>query len=256
MRNHYKIILFIIGLCFSSYYFFSQPILTTNNGRIADAEFYYSMAEQVARGDAIATGKPFVYRVGLPILVGKLHPQDIEFSFKALNFLFGILTIFVLIEFFCLLFWDKFIVYTLTILFLTNYFSPVRLSAFYPGHVDPPFMLISLLILYFSFKWESLDVWKTLLLSSLAFVGVLFRETTLLAPVAGIFAHSIQINRVGSLLYIPSKKQLLMGGTADTGGMPGYCRNASAGYTDRGQPCVPRLFLFLTRPIIPLEKTR
>jgi hypothetical protein len=194
LKSYYKdiisfLILVSIGLTFS----FNQDRISYLNGMPYDAADYVQMAKQFATGKTIIANKPFVYRTGLPYLVGLMFPDSLLDGFQFINILCGSLTLLLLfalikqhtshrgIIFLCGLFW------------VCNPHAPFRMNSFYPAITDPPALLIISLILLVQIK-IAYSFKKVLILIALTFIGVLFREIVLIAAGA-IYVVEFVVNR-------------------------------------------------------------
>jgi hypothetical protein len=210
MRKRETFYMVFSAILIASYFFLSQPLLTLENSLIWDAAAYYDMADQISSGEPINAEEPFVYRLGLPFLVGLLQANEIIFAFKALNFLFGIATFIVLLMFLNLFFQDRLVIILLSLVFLTAYNSPVRFPALYPVYTDPPVMFFGLMILYLSHIWTRLNPCRTAILCILGLAVVMCREIGLLASLAAVFAHRVQLFQNDRLIYVASRAQFTM----------------------------------------------
>lgn len=125
-----------------------QAPISLHGGLGWDGVDYAAMAEQLGRGEAPRTAAPFVYRIGAPALADWLAPGDALTGFRWLNGGLALLLP-------CLLFaWLRRVglrpgtALLLSALFATQWHAPLRLTPFYPVHVDPllwAFWLLALL---------------------------------------------------------------------------------------------------------------
>lgn len=139
------------------------------------------MAEQVATDSSIVSLKPFVYRVGLPYLVGKLFPNAITLGFKLINLLLGVFTLAILFYLFGDYIKDRLIVYFLLMLYIVNPYSAFRATFFYPVFTDTAAFFFILLIFLVNKKLEG--ILKYIVLNILIFCGIFFREIVFVMPV-------------------------------------------------------------------------
>lgn len=193
-----KLWLLISGLTLIAIvYFVRQPLVSYQNGLFFDAKQYYLIAERSADMGPVSGVSPLVYRIGLPWLIGWLASDNIVNGFKLANFTFGIATVIVFVFLLREVFKAWWLIFLLGLLFIINLNSPFRFNAFYPVMTDPPLIFFSTLILYIHIRSKSYT-WPTIaVLSVVTFVGVLFREVTLLAPVAIYAAYLITQIRAG-----------------------------------------------------------
>ena len=198
-NNFLFLILIIIVI---SYYSSTQTQISYNNGIPYDSEHYFKVAEQIAQGDVINSEKPFVYRIGLPFLVGKIFPDEIIFGFTVFNLFFGILTAGVLYRYLAFFLKQEVIIKALTLAYIVNPSAPFRQVFYYPVQTDPAALFFMLVILYISRK-GFFSIQRTLILTLLGFIGTLFREIV-------VFALLVQfISQVLLIYSLPIKKVLL-----------------------------------------------
>ena len=186
--------IWILGICliFIIFYFVTQPTATYKNGIFLDAKQYFDMAKRSGSEWPMWGIKPFVYRIGLPWLVGQLADESIFMGFKCANVTFGILTLVVFILFLKELFAQWWVVALLSLLFTVNIHSPFRFNLFYPMMTDAPMLFFSACIMYLSIRQDPYSWHVTTLMTVLSFLGTLFRETVLLAPITVCLADMIR----------------------------------------------------------------
>lgn len=188
-------------------YILTQPRLAFKNGSPYDAGVYLRMAEQVHAGEPISGPGPFVYRIGLPWLVGTCFAHQPLAGFQILNIAFGLLTLALLIRLAQTQCRHRFPVAVVALLWCANPQSPFRMHAFYPCLTDAPALCCMLFVLVIS---QEVKEWHGALavgMGLVSFTGVLFREIALLAPVAGLFAHTVVLSK-NKGLAIGSLRQL------------------------------------------------
>jgi hypothetical protein len=169
-------------------YGLTQELIAFGDGHPFDAKHYIRMAQEVARNEAISTETPFVYRVGLPWLVGQLFPHDPLDGFRFLNLGFAVLTLLVLYALLLQFTRDTLVLLIVMLLFVANPLGPFRLTHLYPGLTDPPALFLMLVMLFIHQIWPRSGVLKMLLLAGLSFAGALVREVTLVSPLAILVA--------------------------------------------------------------------
>ena len=173
-------------------YGFSQPLISIDDGHPYDGNSYFEVANQFAANQAIRTESPFVNRIGLPFVVGKLFPNNILFGFKVINLFFGALTLVILFRYLSLRINKKTIVQFLLFLYIINPASPFRQIHYFPAITEPPALFFMLLILYLNKTISSLNIKSCLLFSTLGFVGVFFREIVLCAILVFSISHTVR----------------------------------------------------------------
>ena len=172
-------------------YSVTQPLATYQGSVFLDAEHYYQMAQQSTTEWPIQGSKPFIYRIGLPWLAGQFSADNLLHGFYLINAVWGLLTLGVFFALLELLFTSRWLNALLSVLFIVNINSPFRFNALYPIMTDPPFLFFSTLLIYLDVKHQTYTSWTTALCTGLSFIGVFFREVTLLAPVASCLAYSV-----------------------------------------------------------------
>ena len=207
-------ILLVVGFALASYYAFTQPVMTLENGLFEDAVHYHRMILQAAAKEQLSADGPFVYRVGLPMLVGWTlrtfggEPQSV---IQIYHFVFGLLGYFVFLLIVLRLVPSRTIVYVLALMFMTNYNVPFRLGGIYPYYVDSPAMFVSLLILYLNLVWRELTLGRLALLCLLAVLGVFFREYVLAALLASMFAHHVKLSQCRPWIIVDAYSKFIIG---------------------------------------------
>lgn len=184
MKDNAKYILFAIILSVitiaSSH--LVQPEISYNNGLGWDGVNYHQMAEQITNGEQISTKAPFVSRVGLPYLVAKVYPDNINSGFLYLNWFFSILNSILLALLLARFINRKWVIYLLVFLYITQWHGYHRFGSFYPVQVDPlaiSLILASLLVLL-KRGITSLDI---ILLSVITLLGTFVREIVVIPSV-------------------------------------------------------------------------
>ena len=142
MKTKDKIILLSIGVLLSLFYLIIQPVASHNNGRFWDGEYYCSISEQFTYGLPIRGPKPFVYRIGVPLLTSFIGGDNVILKFKIINYIFWLAILFIVIELLVFFFKKRIIVYLVYIIFLFTGFFSCRAISFYPALVDYAFVFI------------------------------------------------------------------------------------------------------------------
>lgn len=188
----------VLMLCVALLYVCTQDVVTFSNGHPYDAQAYFQMANQVAMGEAMSTDKPFVFRVALPYLAGKLYPHEILLGFKTMNLVFGVLTLGMLVSLLTTCMRNRLAILFVCLLWVTNPHAPFRFVPFFPVFTDSPalFFMVALLFLHRTMQSQSLA--KVALLSVLTFMGVLFREIVLVATLSVACAEMVGSNGVSA----------------------------------------------------------
>lgn len=189
-------------LAIAAAYVSTQDQIMLGDGRPWDAAFYYDMAKQVAADDKISTIKPFVFRLALPYLVGKIFPNDIMLGFKVINLTFGVLTLGLLFTLLTTVTRNWSVISLMCLLWILNPKAPFRLIPFYPALTDPPALFFMAAILLIQHKIPSHSFGKLFLVGILTFIGVLFREIVLVASLSIAYAEWIRLKRTGDALTI------------------------------------------------------
>ncbi len=197
LTNNFLFLILIIIVI--GYYASTQIQISYNNGIPYDSEYYFKVAEQVAQGKVINAEKPFVYRIGLPFLVGKIFPHKIIYGFSIFNLFFGILTVGILYRYLAFFLKQDLIVKTLTLAYIVNPNAPFRQVFYYPVQTDPAALFFILVILYICRKGV-FSIHRTLVLTFLGFIGTFFREIVVFALlvhfISQVLLYPLLIKRV------------------------------------------------------------
>jgi hypothetical protein len=180
----------VLSLCLlaAACYGLTQELIAYGDGHPYDAKQYIRMAAEVARNETISAEAPFVYRVGLPWLVGQLFPHDLLQGFRFLNLGFAVLTLLVLYAFLLQFTRSTLVLVIALLLFVANPLGPFRLTHLYPGLTDAPALFLMLVMLLIHQVWPQPGVPKMLALVGLSLTGALVREITLVSPLAILVA--------------------------------------------------------------------
>ncbi len=165
-------------------YGLTQDRIAYGDGYPYDAASYMQMAKEVTANQVMAAEKPFVYRVGLPYLVGRFFAADPLDGFRLLNLAFGAATLCVLYALLRYFTTNRTVIAAVLLVFVANPNGPFRFAYFYPALTDGPALLVILSILYINMRWDRPSLAKALATSALTLAGVLFREIVLIAPCA------------------------------------------------------------------------
>jgi hypothetical protein len=169
---------------------YQQP-LTYNHGKGWDGTGYYATAEQFAQGYIPKDEAPFVYRIGTPLLAALVVKNDLLLGFKIVNFIANIFAVILLVVWLRLYIGNWKIRTLLIILFITQWHAPIRYNYFLPASVEPWFLVIVLagmIGIHYAAKKPTL---KTIgVLSLVTLLGVAFKETAILIPIALFFARN------------------------------------------------------------------
>ncbi|MCY4345695.1 MAG: hypothetical protein OXC17_02735 [Aestuariivita sp.] len=199
-----QFVLIVLIVMAAVYYGFTQEPISINDGRPADSQAYFTMAEQVAAGDPISTLRPFAYRIALPFLVGTIFPHDIAFGFRFLNLFFATATV---IVFFLFLRSCRLGATTAVLLvscFVVAFQSPFRFAHFIPAYTDPPALFFIVLLLWLGRVISRLDLRSTLMVMAVSVGGVLFREISLCGLLVFVFAQCFRLRRGPPFLLVRS----------------------------------------------------
>ncbi|MEQ1635687.1 MAG: hypothetical protein ABL903_03275 [Methylococcales bacterium] len=176
-------------ISFGAVYWFFQPVIQFSNGHPWDAEVYYAMAQQAAAQTSLSGAKPFIYRFGTSMLVGKLFPANIMLGFSIINGLFGIgivVSSAIILSRYLKSYW---VVALLLGLLIMNPNGPARFLGFFPVFTDASalFFITAIFAIGGSGKTGMLVKTGLLLLTTL---GVFFREIVLIAPLSLLMENS------------------------------------------------------------------
>lgn len=211
----------------------AQDLITYNSGKGWDGEFYYQIAEQIQSGQ-IPTGiAPFVFRVGVPLIVALLFNNNLLIGFLSINLFANLIAVVLLLWWFRLYIKNWKIRVSLVLLFLTQWHSPVRFVHYYPVYVDP-WLFVFLIGGLIGIKKiaRNRKFTNILLFGLFIFVGVMFREVVIIIPIALLIA----LNPIG-FKWI---KNLRSGNNINSGSS----KNLSI------QLVIPLLFAFVSFSII------
>ena len=116
LKTKDKIILLSIGVLLSLFYIIIQPVASYNNGRFWDGDVYCSISERFTYGLPIRGAKPFVYRIGVPLLATLIGCDNVILRFKIVNYIFWLAILFIVIELLVFFFKKRIIVYLVYII--------------------------------------------------------------------------------------------------------------------------------------------
>lgn len=184
-----------------------QERITHNDGKGWDGVYYYSAAEQIVHGQRPAEIGPFVYRIGTYFIPTLLDPGNLKNGFFLSDLIANFLTTILLVIWFRQYFSDWKLRTLLTILFILQWFGPVRFSHYYSIYNDPWAFTFTIagLILVKSVISKPMFV-NLLLFNLIVFFGMMFRETMIIIPISLLFAN----NPIGSFkrLYPLERKKM------------------------------------------------
>ncbi len=167
----------------SALYWYCQPIIKLNQGHPWDADVYYRMAEQVASNQPFFGAKPFIYRIGMPFVVGKLFPHNIMLGFSVVSAIFSVGIVVSIAKLLNRYISSFYIVFTLLCLLVINPNGPVRFYSFMPVFTDSSALFfITAIFALRAVEGASILVNAYILLLSI--VGVCFREVVVIAPLS------------------------------------------------------------------------
>jgi hypothetical protein len=187
-----------------------QGRISHNSGKGWDGVEYYSIAEQFSHGHLPQASAPFVYRIGTPFLASLIPTGNLLDAFWLVNALANAAAVFLLYVFLRMHLADWRIRTILLAMFMLQWHGPVRFAFYYPAYTDPfSFVfLLAGLILIAKFK-DDPTIARSVVLGIVIFIGVLFREVTLLVALivpfienpidAGIFQWKGLRVKIGSL---------------------------------------------------------
>jgi hypothetical protein len=168
-------------------YSFQQPI-SINKGIGWDGFTYYRVAEQIAAGRAPEGQPAFIYRLGTPFLAALANRGNLLSAFLAVNLAASALLPVLLIVWLRPHVPSWLVRVGVTSVFLVAWQAPPRYTFFYPTMSDPwavVFVIAGMICVDRSAAWPRARAIGVV--SALTFVGVFFRETTLLIAVAFLF---------------------------------------------------------------------
>ncbi len=130
----------LLALCLLAASFLAQQCqrpISYNGGLGWDGVDYARMATQLAQGQTPQAQAPFVYRVGAPWLAALLAPDDPPRAFLLLNRICALLAPLLLATWLARRGLKAGTVVGLVLAFALPWHAPLRLTPFYPVHVDP-----------------------------------------------------------------------------------------------------------------------
>jgi len=167
---------------------FQQP-LSYHEGKGWDGVSYYGVAEQLSQGQLPEEQAPFVYRIGTPFLAALFFKHNLLLGFKVVNIIASIVAVALFVVWLRLYISNWKIRTLLVILFITQWHAPMRYAYFMPVETHSwlfVFLLAGLIVIHKAKTRRTPIVICTLCLITL--VGVFFRETAILVPIALLFA--------------------------------------------------------------------
>ena len=185
---------------------FQKPI-SFNNGLGWDGADYYKAAEDIINNRTPEARGPFVFRIGTPLVVSLLFPDNPSYGFKIVNISASVLSLFALWIFLYLTVKSKILRLLLFISYLTYWQSPLRLTFFYPYHTDPlaVFFLFLALIFAYQFYKTKRNLFFYLLVCGTA-IGVIFREIVLIPSIILLVLNlKISFNQSKFKVYLNNK---------------------------------------------------
>jgi len=206
----FRVAFAIVALAFVAISVYSASIQKITLTRFGDGDEYFFAAEQRVAHETIRAEAPFVYRIALPWLVATTFPDRIELGFRFYNIAAAALSALLL-----LVWLDRFgitpgVAALTTILYIANWIGPARFLYYYPIYVDPPFIALSMAALLLIHALRQRFSWPRLAaLSAVCFIGALFRETMLFAPVAFLFANVDLVSPAQSAPRVPAVARLI-----------------------------------------------
>ena len=165
-----------------------QPLISINKGIGWDGATYVKMAEQIAASRAPEGQPAFIYRLGTPFLAALVNRGNLLSAFLAVNVAAAALLPFLLIVWLRPHVPSWLVRVGVTSVFLVAWQAPPRYTFFYPTMADPwavVFVIAGMICVDRSAAWPRARAIGVV--SALTFVGVFFRETTLLIAVAFLF---------------------------------------------------------------------
>lgn len=172
--------LFVVVSLISAVY---QQRISLRGGQGWDGVQYHRMAREMAEGHRPKAEAPFVYRIGTPLLASLVAPHHIIDGFRDVNVVANLLAAALLVLWLRRYIQNWKLRVLLSALYLTLWLGPTRFTFFMPVYVDPwPMVFILAGLLMMDRITDRGDGW--LAMSLISFVGVIFREDTLLLPVA------------------------------------------------------------------------
>jgi hypothetical protein len=199
------LLLFVLISVFS--YVLQAPI-SVNHGHGFDGVVYFNVAEQFANQSLPAAPAPFVYRIGTPLLASLFFKSDLLLGFKIINIVGSLLASVLLVFWLRLYLNNRNVRILLAAFFLVMWHGPTRFVHYYPVYSDP-LLFVALLAGLIGIKkaQENATVARICLLGLIVFVGVIFREVTLVIAVAFLFSAN-PIILSGEISYALANFQL------------------------------------------------
>jgi len=181
MKKNFGLVLFalIVSVATILISHLVQPQISYNDGLGWDGVKYTKIADDFIDGETVSTKAPFVYRIGVPYLASIISPNDTTQGFLIINWLFSIMNAVLLALLLTRFTSKKWIVYFLTLLFITQWHNFFRFGSFYPVQVDALAIAIILLSLFVLLK-EGISKRDIAAISVLTLVGILVREVAVI----------------------------------------------------------------------------
>ncbi|MFA6223182.1 MAG: hypothetical protein WC647_12785 [Desulfomonilaceae bacterium] len=166
---------------------FQRPI-SLNNGHGWDGALLLKVVEQLGNHGLPSAEAPFVYRLGTPLLVSLFSKRDLLLGFKIINTAGNMLTAVLFVFWLNLYLNDRKTRVLLVTFFLVMWHGPVRFVYYYQVYTDPwLFVMLLAGLIGIQQIQTSATVVRICLLGLVAFVGVIFRESAFMIPVAFLF---------------------------------------------------------------------
>ncbi len=191
IRSAWTPLVLCVVLAFT--YASTQDRIEYEGGHPYDSAVYFQMANQVAAGEGLATFRPFVHRLAVPFLVGKLYPEDVLHGFDVVGVAFGILLILFLFLFLLAYGLSRAMALWMVVLYIANPYSPFRYVLFNPANVEPAAFAFILASYWVFKKNPTLTTGSTAALIVLGCLGALVREVVLVVPLTFMGAHVVRI---------------------------------------------------------------
>jgi hypothetical protein len=171
---------------------FERP-LSYNNGLGWDGEVYYNVASQVSHHQALENEAPFVYRFGIPFLVGILSPQDLISGFRLVNLIGSFVSIVLLVILLRKYIAKGVVRLILIFFFVSQWMGPLRTTLFYPTHIEPwSNTTILLQFIFLSQLNKNNSKFYLVAFGVTSFFGVFIRESTILVPFSYFLSRAVE----------------------------------------------------------------
>lgn len=161
-----------------------QAPLTYNRGEGWDGVHYARMAEQCRAGQSLAADAPFIYRIALPCLAGRLAGSGpVVVGFYWAHLIAMAVNLLLLIRWLRRHLTDWRLRVLVAAAFITQWHGPFRFPFFMPIYIEPfTFIFILAALNLMPHRLADYRPLRIAALAALSLIGTLFREVVLIVP--------------------------------------------------------------------------